>query len=84
MSIREVQVTALSVFAGVAWTVGGVIIVAGMFYDLNGLPGLGLWISGWGGVATMARCYEHHAVAREQAAFDLGRRVGEKDNVSRL
>lgn len=86
MFFRETQVTATSVVAGVAWAVGGVVIVLGLVLNRTGVPAIGLWLSGWGGVITMARCYEIHAAEKEKAAFDLGRQVGaeERSGVTRI
>lgn len=86
MFFREVQVRGVSVFAGVAWAVGGLLIILGLVYNRTGVPAIGLWVSGWGGVATMARCYEAHGARRETTAFELGRKIGaeEAGKVSRL
>lgn len=83
---HEKHVPVASLVAATTWLVGGAVIIFGVITSREGVPAIGLWISGWGMVSTIVRCYEIHGASRERSAFELGCRVAQEssDNVRHL
>lgn len=69
MNDREVAVT--SVAAGVAWIVGLALIAVGIVGE-DAWAGLGLWVTGVGGVLSI-RAVVQRVVHARQEVFDMGR-----------
>lgn len=69
--ISDKDISATSAASWTLWTLGGVLVVIGAFFDLW-FTGVGLWLSGIGGVLSIRRmlCRD---TERRQNAFELGR-----------
>lgn len=74
------NISATAMAATLLWVAGGALIVLGLVYDHH-LNGLGLWLSGLGGVMSIRRmlCQQY---ARERNAFELGKDYA--DHVSHI
>lgn len=69
ISDKDISVT--SAASWMLWALGGGLVAIGAFFDLW-FTGVGLWLSGIGGVLSIRRMLCHDS-SRHRNAFELGR-----------
>lgn len=81
--MKDRQFSALHVFAGTLWAVGGLLILATLIaHQREGLAELGLLLAGAGGVLSV-RGMLCHMEQRERTAFEIGRDIGRLHSIDR-
>jgi hypothetical protein len=72
MYMRDREVKMTTVLSAVLWTTGTLVVIAGMWTEVYGLPGVGLLLAGAGGVLSI-RGFVLHCQDHLRDAFEYGR-----------